>query len=366
MNFKIEFQTYAIIIFFLNFYLLVNTCSFYKRESKINLLNNGYENILITIDNSINENKELIDRIKFEITHASALLFNATNNRAYFREIIILIPRSWSLKEFEKDYLISETTWESIDKSDICISPRENSNGKRALIGPFVYNYASDCGQSGMHIHMTPEYFFNSKRALSSFGSYDTNIIHEWSHFRYGVFNEYPNRHEDGDYYFNENGEIDAIRCGKQITGKLRDAISPKGECKRITQNGLPHHRCIFEDDFTSVISNYTSLMYKPLIPQLNAFCDEINHNKLAPNAQNRECKGKSVWEVLNEHHDFNHDKNLPIYPETSTKPIFRIVKQKNRRFMLLIDNTIGYQAPERQLKLKRVIRNGLINFKVN
>jgi calcium-activated chloride channel regulator 4 len=42
-------------------------------------------------------------------------------------------------------------------------------------------------------------------------------------------------------------------------------------------------------------------------------FCDkddetvpeEERHNRVAPNAQNKLCDGKSAWEVMREHEDF-------------------------------------------------------------
>ena len=57
---------------------IVNCCTNYKRESKVSLLNNGYENILIAIEDDIKESRELIDRIQTVFTDTSRLLFNAT------------------------------------------------------------------------------------------------------------------------------------------------------------------------------------------------------------------------------------------------------------------------------------------------
>jgi hypothetical protein len=57
---------------------LVNCCTLYKRESRINLLNNGYENILIAIDDGISENANLISDLKEAFVEASEYLFNVT------------------------------------------------------------------------------------------------------------------------------------------------------------------------------------------------------------------------------------------------------------------------------------------------
>jgi hypothetical protein len=65
----------SFVILFCNY---IQTCTFYKKESKIELLNNGYDNIIIAINNDLPENFDIIDRIRTVFTEASALLFNAT------------------------------------------------------------------------------------------------------------------------------------------------------------------------------------------------------------------------------------------------------------------------------------------------
>ena len=57
---------------------IIETCTFYKKESKISLLNNGYENILIVINSDVPESNEIIERIRTVFTEASLLLYNAT------------------------------------------------------------------------------------------------------------------------------------------------------------------------------------------------------------------------------------------------------------------------------------------------
>lgn len=66
------------IVFTLLFSSCVHTCTFYKKESKINLLNNAYENVLIALNNDLSENYEIVNRLKYLFTEASAFLFNVT------------------------------------------------------------------------------------------------------------------------------------------------------------------------------------------------------------------------------------------------------------------------------------------------
>ncbi len=56
----------------------VQSCSNYKRESRITLEKNGYTNIVVGIEEGVPENKHLIDNIKTVFTEASEFLFNIT------------------------------------------------------------------------------------------------------------------------------------------------------------------------------------------------------------------------------------------------------------------------------------------------
>ena len=291
---------YFFIAFLLN--QTIEACTFYKKESKINLLNNGYENILIVINNDVAENFEIIERIRSLFTEASSLLFNVTRKRAYFKEISILIPTTWKLNYFNKKQILY-SSWEKNDNGDICIEKRDELLSST----PFVINYAGDCGESALHIHLSTDYLMKENKSLHQYGSFKNVLIRQWAQFRYGVFEEGSlNSKDEGDFYYNSNGEIDANRCTSNRSGKLRDAFSHDGKCKTFLPNGLPDSSCIFEDDVFENESGiqFGSLMYKSFLPQINTFCDDdpsnlnINHNSFASNFQNKICKGKSVWEV--------------------------------------------------------------------
>ena len=94
----------------------------------------------------------------------------------------------------------------------------------------------------------------------------------------------------------------------------------------------------------------------------MNEFCDndvnnpETLHNRMAPTLQNKECGGKSVWEVLRMHDDFRDFKNMPNYAIESVVPKFRLLKKRSNRIVLLIDRSIREMQPELFVKLKTVI----------
>ena len=47
------------------------------------------------------ENPNLVESIKDLLTKASAELYGATRQRAYFKEVTILVPQTWNLDEAE-------------------------------------------------------------------------------------------------------------------------------------------------------------------------------------------------------------------------------------------------------------------------
>jgi hypothetical protein len=65
-------------VFLLALIGIVGCCTLYKRDTRINLLNNGYENILVSISDDISENSGLLDDLKNAFIEASDYLFNVT------------------------------------------------------------------------------------------------------------------------------------------------------------------------------------------------------------------------------------------------------------------------------------------------
>ena len=87
-----------------------------------------------------------------------------SRKRAYFKEISILIPNTWKLSFFNKKP-IQHSSWETVDNADICIEQRVET-------APFVLNYAGECGESGMHMHLAVDYLLNEKRSVKKYGSF--------------------------------------------------------------------------------------------------------------------------------------------------------------------------------------------------
>merc|ERR550519_2592744 len=58
---------------------------------------NGYRGVVVAVSPEEAEDPALVEAIKELFTSASAELYGATRQRAFFKEVTILLPQSWSM-----------------------------------------------------------------------------------------------------------------------------------------------------------------------------------------------------------------------------------------------------------------------------
>ncbi|KAH8031909.1 hypothetical protein HPB51_022107 [Rhipicephalus microplus] len=182
-------------------------------------------------------------------------------------------------------------------------------------------------------------------------------FVHEWAHFRYGVFDEYGRR--DDDKYpltYCDGKEVKLNACSKRLRyiPKL-----PSGKwCK------LNKATCTFSKDcpirFTTSAKDpvESSIMFMPYVANVSQFCDSSNgvraHNPNAPNKQNAVCKKRSTWEVISENEDFKGlskpdlSKNIEVsFEETQQR------EDLPQRVVLVLDVSISMDRMNRLTFLK-------------
>ncbi|KAM9324772.1 calcium-activated chloride channel regulator 1-like [Gastrophryne carolinensis] len=292
--------------------------------SRVQLKDNGYDDIVIAINPKIPEDVRLIEKIKEMVTDASSYMFKATKQRLFIRSVKVLIPNTWSSSN-----TYGRPKTETYDKADIIIAD------------PFIYGdypytlQYGGCGVNGKYIHLTPNFMLNEK-VLDIYGPRGRVFVHEWAHLRWGVFDEY---NFDIPFYHTKEGNIEATRCPLTMRGLCKvevctGVMCDKENCEIDPDTGLYEDGCEFYPNMDQGV--HESIMYTQTLDPVNAFCDEKSHNKDAPNEQNRLCKYQSTWEVIMKSPDMASAAQLkdPMVPP----PTISLLQYTDRVVTLVLD----------------------------
>ncbi|XP_070557598.1 calcium-activated chloride channel regulator 1-like isoform X2 [Ptychodera flava] len=299
-------------------------------RSPISLENNEYRGVLIAISEDVTENATLLERLKEVFTDTSDALYEATQRRAFFREVTILLPDTWSDSMTD-----SPAAGELFDAANIIVSNHENVGRET----PYTNQFGS-CGEEAEYIHLTDKFILDSRWRVDKYGDPEKVIVHEWGHLRWGLFDEYP-RSQNEHFYLNEDREVEATRCSLSVVGKEYDSKGKR--CNINPKSGKwPKDDCRFEP----ISNNFAkgSYMFASFLASVTEFChsdvtgDPTSlHNAMAPNQQNIQCSYRSAWDVMLESEDFKNDNN-PARQVTDTTPTFRVVKSAPLRIVLVLD----------------------------
>ncbi|KAK3581283.1 hypothetical protein CHS0354_033016 [Potamilus streckersoni] len=315
--------------FVLLFKLLYVLCrgQWLTKPSNIVLENNGFKNVVIALHDSVDEDPALIDKLKKTLSEASKVLYTATRKRAYFKEITILLPSSWTTIN------ASAATTETLQFADVIVS--DISTSLRHL--PQARSYRG-CGQQGIHVLLTKEFLTNT-RVQPYYAKPEKFFVHAWAEFRWGVFQEYGEEGELPFYFSIKSSRPEAIRCSFH----LRGLISTKNNTLCNSNFINPRTGLYFEECFWRPYPYHqaviASIMDYQFIQEIETFCDDeptnykTLHNNEAPSKHNRLCEYRSTWDVITSTDDFNNNKNPPRdLSDSELVPQFKIVKATSRR----------------------------------
>ncbi|NP_001267545.1 chloride channel accessory 1 gene 3 L homeolog precursor [Xenopus laevis] len=334
--------------FYILFTLVLTWHLFCASATLIKLENGGYEDIVIAINPGLRENIKIIENIQNMIKEATPYLFNATRNRVYIRSVKILIPMTWSKKNYTK------ARTETYNKADVIIASPHLKFGD----DPYTLQYGG-CGEPGKYIHMTPDFLLDDK-LVSVYGPRGRVFVHEWAHLRWGVYDEY---NYEKPFYITADKNIEATRCSADITGTyVKQCQGKTCNCIRDPQTGLYEDGCVFVPERNQAAK--ASIMYLQALPSVTDFCEK-DHNTEAPTLQNRICNSRRTWDVIMNSTDIkstppNADFDLPV-------PTFSLLQGSDRVVTLVLDvsgsmasdNRIGrlYQAAE--VFLMQIVEEG-------
>ncbi|KAJ8414193.1 hypothetical protein AAFF_G00050630 [Aldrovandia affinis] len=158
-------------------------------------------------------------------------------------------------------------------------------------------------------------------------------------------------------------GQLEASRCSKLVEGSQLDK-DRGGECQINPDTELPTESCVFR--VRETLNTTASIMYQHFIPEISEFCDDSSHNFEAPNAQNRLCDYRSVWDVIRQSSDFIQGANPPLSTQPEA-PSFTLLRARSRVVCLVMDvsgsmrqnNRIHRQRQAAQVFLERTVEEG-------
>ncbi|KAK8756688.1 hypothetical protein V5799_000612 [Amblyomma americanum] len=130
----------------------------------------------MSTDCANDENVQALFRSSTEFLH------KATSGRVYFKHVIIEVPKTWPKRN---------SSWapssNASEKSDVLIDRPTPPYEDR----PFT-TQVKPCGEPGEFIHLTPGFLATlTNSTAKKFINPAYVFVHEWAHFRYGVFDNY-------------------------------------------------------------------------------------------------------------------------------------------------------------------------------
>ncbi|CAM5135478.1 unnamed protein product [Eretmochelys imbricata] len=302
------------------------------------LRGNGYDGLLVAINPQVPEDQKLLASIKEMITEASFYLFNATQRRVYFQNIKILIPATWKANNYGKP------KHESYEKAEVIVAAPYWKHGDE----PYTLQYG-ECGSMGKYIHFTPNFLVNDY-LIDVYGSRGRVFVHEWAHLRWGVFDEYNN---EKPFYITGQNQVKVTRCAADLTGiyVCEKKSCTEGNCVINELTGLFKEGCAFIPERTQTAKS--SIMYMQSLSSVVEFCNESNHNREAPNLQNRMCNYRSTWDVIISSMDFNNTllrTNISLPPP----PTFSLLQKRDRVICLVLDVSHSMNGDDRINRLRQ------------
>lgn len=286
-------------------------------SSRIELSENGYTGIVVALSARLQGNvagRQLIPPLEALLRNVSISLFQATRNRAFLEEVIVLVPKSWGPKETwarAPTPSVSWSSWQMHREADVRVLPDGGPFGDN----PHTVQHAG-CGKMGRRLVLTAGFLrlLDDPAGHDKYGLPERVLVREWAKYRWGVFSEqgYPGDPLYPPYYVRTGNtdptDVVPTTCTDQPVEYDWRTVSGQACVARVdTLTGRPA-----TDDCHMVANRtqeavFSSIMALQTLPNVNQFCDggEHTHNEDAPSKHNALCDHRSTWEVIANHRDF-------------------------------------------------------------
>ncbi|KAK8788967.1 hypothetical protein V5799_021260 [Amblyomma americanum] len=258
----------------------------------------AYEDVVVAIHRYVEPDERIIENIKALFRSASALMHRATCGLVHFGSVTISVPDTWPARPQAAGTAASLFPVAAVRVA--AANPRYGDT-------PYTVQ-PRGCGESGEYIHLTARFLADMNGSIAEeYGDPAFQLVHEWAHFRYGVFDEYgyPESSRYPSLYC-ESGMVRASTCSQQLKFS---AFTESGERCRIYKGCRVSSKCKTRFSPKGGDPVTSSIMFMPHVEGKLKFCDKTRHNAFAPNKHNHLCNRKPTWEVISGNQDFI---NLP------------------------------------------------------
>ncbi|XP_075525480.1 calcium-activated chloride channel regulator 1-like [Dermacentor variabilis] len=305
----------------------------------------AYEDIVVAIHPSVEPDERIIDNIKALFRSASTFLHRATRGLVHFGSVTIAVPDTWPARRQAKS-----TAASLFPMADVRVAAENPQYGDT----PYTLQ-PRGCGERGEYVHLTPRFLGEMNDSIAeAYGSPAYLLVHEWAHFRYGVFDEYgdPESFRYPSLYC-EFGMVRASACSARVKFT---ASTETGEPCRIYKGCRVSTKCKARFQQSSEDPVTSSIMFMPYLQGVTDFCEGDNktHNIFAPNKHNHLCERKSTWEVISANEDFK--QLVPTKPDRAFEVKFTEVQKRERalgRVIFALDVSGSMTTSDRIVYLK-------------
>lgn len=135
--------------------------------------------------------------------------------------------------------------------------------------------------------------------------------------------------------------------------------INNGGSCNFDPKTGLPDENCYFylDGDNNDVHSSYMALT---ATQNVDHFCESLDgdylHDSQPPTKHNLMCRGRTVWDVIDNGDDFQHGQLKPMNVDNPPDTKFQVLRPEEGRFVMVLDCSGSmWQANHGTTRLKRL-----------
>ncbi|XP_070397185.1 calcium-activated chloride channel regulator 1-like isoform X2 [Dermacentor albipictus] len=316
----------------------------------------GYVDVLVGIQPDIPPNETIVSKLKVLLQSSSKFLHLATGGRVFIKKILLLFPNTWPERSTARNLPNI-----CFSKSDVRV---ELPNIPK--VDPFATKLRRSCGKRGDFIRISTDVLENVTASPRDLEIAAYTFVHEWAHFRYGVFYEYGRLgHDKYPFsYCSRYGEMPSLRWNA-CSDRIRIGIYGRG-CKYANKCYATDKCEVFAEQPQNVTPVYSSIMFLPAVKGITSFCKSNSsshpHNKEAPNLHNEICGGKPTWDVIVKNKDFIH-LPPPNVSKTIQVTIDEIQQDRDvkRRAVLVLDVSGSMREHKRLQTLKAAVDGFLL-----